>query len=166
MDTNSVETVQFNALGGADIITVHDLAGTDVRKVKLNLEGSAGAAHGDRQVQSVIVEGSNTGDVMTVSGSATKGVLVGGLAASVSITNADATDKLNINSLGGDDVVNALALNANVISFAADGGQGRDVLLGSAGGDTLLGGDDDDVLIGAAGNDRLDGGGGHNVVIQ
>ena len=31
MDTNEVETVDFNALGGADTVTVNDLTGTDVR---------------------------------------------------------------------------------------------------------------------------------------
>ena len=31
MDLNDVETVDFNALGGADTITVNDLSGTDVK---------------------------------------------------------------------------------------------------------------------------------------
>ena len=31
MDTNDVETVDFNALGGSDTVTVNDLTGTDVR---------------------------------------------------------------------------------------------------------------------------------------
>ena len=30
MDLNDVETIDFNALGGADKITVNDLTGTDV----------------------------------------------------------------------------------------------------------------------------------------
>ena len=37
MDTNGVETVQVNALGGADAITVNDLTGTDVTSVKTDL---------------------------------------------------------------------------------------------------------------------------------
>src|SRR5205085_11667249 len=32
MDLNGVETIAFKALGGADIITVNDLSGTDVTK--------------------------------------------------------------------------------------------------------------------------------------
>ena len=32
MDLNSVETIDFNALGGADNITVNDLSGTDVSR--------------------------------------------------------------------------------------------------------------------------------------
>ena len=31
MDLNGVENIQFNALGGADTITVNDLTGTDVK---------------------------------------------------------------------------------------------------------------------------------------
>ena len=30
MDTDGVELVDFNALGGADVVTVNDLSGTDV----------------------------------------------------------------------------------------------------------------------------------------
>ncbi|HEY7034373.1 MAG TPA: calcium-binding protein, partial [Thermomicrobiales bacterium] len=40
MDTNDVETVQFNALGGADHITIHDLRYTDVTQVALSLVSS------------------------------------------------------------------------------------------------------------------------------
>ena len=50
--------------------------------------------------------------------------------------------------------------------LTADGGDGDDVLIGSAGNDTLLGGAGDDVLIGGAGQDILDGGPGSNVLIQ
>src|SRR5947207_11380487 len=37
MDVNGVEHVQVNALGGADTITVNDLAETDVTRVALDL---------------------------------------------------------------------------------------------------------------------------------
>ena len=37
MDLNGVEHIQFNALGGADNITVSDLTGTDVKQVALDL---------------------------------------------------------------------------------------------------------------------------------
>ena len=41
MDLNDVEGIDFNALGGADIITVNDLSGTDVTEVNLNLAAAA-----------------------------------------------------------------------------------------------------------------------------
>ena len=44
MDTNDIETVDFNALGGADTITVNDLTGTDVTNVNLDLRHSPAPA--------------------------------------------------------------------------------------------------------------------------
>ena len=166
MDVNDVETVRFNALGGADNIVVHKLVGTDVKNVEVNLEAAPDAAAGDGQTQSVVVEGGNARDIITVSGNAERGVSVAGLAATISITGTDPADKLNIKSLGGDDIINALALDAGAMLLTADGGQGRDVLIGSAGNDTLLGRDGDDILIGAAGDDLLDGGNGEDIVFQ
>jgi Ca2+-binding RTX toxin-like protein len=85
----------------------------------------------------------------------------------VNITGAEATvDRLTVNALAGDDVVDASALSADAILFTADGGDGDDVLIGGAGNDTLLGGDGDDVLIGGPGQDILDGGSGDNILIQ
>ncbi len=52
------------------------------------------------------------------------------------------------------------------MQLVANGGDGDDVLIGSAGNDTLNGGVGDDVLIGGPGQDVLDGGTGSNVVIQ
>ncbi len=40
MDTAGIETVDFNALGGADLVTVNDLSGTDVSKVNVDLAGT------------------------------------------------------------------------------------------------------------------------------
>ena len=45
MDTNSVEQVDFDALGGADHVTVNDLTGTNVDNVNVDL-GAAGAGDG------------------------------------------------------------------------------------------------------------------------
>ena len=50
--------------------------------------------------------------------------------------------------------------------FTANGGDGDDVLIGSAGNDTLNGGAGDDVLIGGGGQDILDGGPGNNTVFN
>ena len=52
------------------------------------------------------------------------------------------------------------------ILFTGNGGDGDDVLIGSAGNDVLTGGAGDDVLIGGPGFDVIDGGPGDNVVIQ
>jgi Ca2+-binding RTX toxin-like protein len=163
MDLNGVDRIDFNALGGADTITIGDLSGTDVAAVNLNLAASNG--QGDGALDSVIVNGTNGDDVINVGGTAS-GVAVTGLRAQVNITGAEPTDKLTVNALDGDDVVTAGTLAAGAIQFTADGGNGDDVLIGGAGDDILLGGAGDDILIGGPGNDILDGGIGNNTLIQ
>jgi Ca2+-binding RTX toxin-like protein len=160
MDADGIESVVFNALGGADVTTVDDLSGTDVTNVKVDLGAADGAA--DR----VTVNGTNGADVIVAAGSAGSAI-VSGLAARVTVAGAEVpADVLAVNALGGDDVVQGSSLAADAISFAADGGPGDDVLTGGAGADVLTGGAGDDVLIGGAGADVLDGGPGNNVVIQ
>jgi Ca2+-binding RTX toxin-like protein len=164
MDLNGMEGIDFNALGGADTVTVHDLTGTGVSRVDVNLAATGGG--GDGQADSVVLEGTSGDDVIQASGDSTAAT-VSGLAALVNITGAEAAnDKLTIHALAGDDVVDGSALSAGAIRFAADGGEGDDVLVGGAGDDILTGGDGDDVLIGGPGQDILDGGTGDNIVIQ
>ncbi len=166
MDVNGVEQVNVAALGGADTVTVNDLTGTDVTGVNIDLAGTPGSATGDGQADSVIVNGTTANDAIIVAGDAS-GVAVLGLSAQVTITGAEAAnDRLTINALGGDDVVDATGLLAGVIGLTADGGDGDDVLIGSAGNDTLNGGAGDDILIGGPGQDVLDGGTGDNILIQ
>ncbi len=166
MDTNDVETVDFNALGGADTVTVNDLTGTDVTSVNTDLAGTPGGTTGDNQPDSVIVKGTNGNDAILAAGS-NGATSVAGLAATVNVTHAEpALDTLTIDALAGDDVVVASALQANAIKLAADGGAGDDVLIGGAGNDSLSGGDGNDTLIGGPGVDILDGGAGNNTVIQ
>jgi hypothetical protein len=59
MDTHGVEQVDFNALGGADVVTVHDLTGTDVKSANLDLAGTLGGTTGDGQTDRVNVIGTN-----------------------------------------------------------------------------------------------------------
>ena len=85
----------------------------------------------------------------------------------MNVTGAEAAnDRLTVNALGGDDVVDASGVAAGAIQLTLDGGDGDDILIGGDGNDVLLGGAGDDVLIGGPGNDTLDGGAGDNVVIQ
>ncbi len=164
MDLNDTEAITFNALGGADRITVNDLSGTDVTTVDINLAAANGA--GDAAADTVTVQGTSGDDVILASGDA-NGTSVLGLAALVNITGAEAAlDRLVINALAGDDVVEASGLAVGAIQLTADGGEGDDMLIGGDGNDTLAGGIGDDVLIGGAGLDILDGGPGSNVVIQ
>ena len=47
MDLNRVEQIQFNALGGADTVTVNDLTGTGVNQVAVDLASPPGSGTGD-----------------------------------------------------------------------------------------------------------------------
>jgi Ca2+-binding RTX toxin-like protein len=157
MDLNSVEHIDFNALGGADNITVNDLTGTGAKQVNLDLGANDGAA------DTVTINATGGDDVITVTEN--NGVItVSGLATEVNIANAGAGDKLVINGLDGDDVIVASGLQGG-IQLVASGGNGNDILTGSAGNDELHGDAGDDVLIGNGGVDVLDGGTGANAVI-
>jgi len=156
---NGVERVDLRGVGGSDRLTVNDLSGTAVTSLDVDL----GPADGG--VNALIVNGTNGDDVAVVSGNAS-GVAVSGLAAQVAVTPGAATDTLRVNVLAGDDVVDASSLAAGALLLTLDGGDGADVLIGSAGPDTEFGGPGDDVLLGGPGLDVLDGGPGDNVVIQ
>ncbi|MGA9925505.1 MAG: hypothetical protein WBQ29_19070, partial [Isosphaeraceae bacterium] len=166
MDMIGVEQVNVAALGGADTLTVNDLSHTDVTGVNLDLAGTPGSGVGDGQADTVIVNGTAGKDRIAVASNAGNADVLG-LAARVHIAGAEAAnDRLIVNALAGDDVVDASGLAAGAIQLTADGGDGNDVLIGSAGNDTLLGGAGDDVLIGGPGQDILDGGPGNNILIQ
>jgi Ca2+-binding RTX toxin-like protein len=160
MDLHGVETLDVNTQGGADDVTVNDLTGTDVSEVKIDL-GVNGAADG--AADTITLNATNGDDAITIVND--NGVItVRGLGADVTITDFDANDKIVINGLGGDDVIEASGLSG--MQLVANGGDGDDVLIGSAGNDVLNGGAGDDVLIGGPGLDVLDGGTGNNISIQ
>jgi hypothetical protein len=164
MDLDDVENIDFRALGGADNIVVNDVSGTDLTEVNTDLAAAGGG--GDVQPDNVIVQATNGDDVSAIAGDAS-GVAAFGLAAQVNITGAEAAnDRLTVNALAGDDVVDGSSLAAGSIQLTADGGDGNDVLIGGDGDDVLLGGAGDDVLLGGLGNDTLDGGDGDDIEIN
>ncbi len=121
MDTRSVERVDFNALGGADLATVNDLTGTDVTSVNVDLAGSLGGAAGDGQPDRVVVNATNGNDAITVTGDA-GGVKASGLAATVAVAHSEAAnDRLEINTLLGTDTVDSGGLAAGAIQLLVDG---------------------------------------------
>ena len=166
MDTDDIEVLDVNALGGTDTVRVHDLTGTDVVEVNPNLAGFLGGTDGDGAADNVSVDGTNGDDVAIVTGGPGT-VQTSGLPALVSVSGATAgSDRLTVNALGGSDVVDASALPATSALLTVNGGEGDDVLLGGAGDDVLNGEAGDDVLLGGPGNDTLDGAPGDDVVIQ
>jgi Ca2+-binding RTX toxin-like protein len=177
VDTNDVERIDFLSFGGADSIVVNDLSGTDVASVGISLFD-----FGVPDADVVTTNGTAGDDAVTVNstnGTAT----VSGLAAGVGITGVAVGDRLQINGLGGNDVIDASTTIAGTIQMLLDGGDGDDVLLGGDGDDVLIGGDGadvlfsgdgdnvlfggdgDDVLRGGTGDDVLDGGAGDDILI-
>ncbi len=121
MDTAGVERVDFNALGGADLVTVNDLTGTDVNRVDVDLAGAIGGGAGDGQADRVIVNGTNGNDAIDVSGDA-QAVKVSGLAATTEILHSEVTnDRLDVNTLPGTDTVGSAGLGAGAIQFFLNG---------------------------------------------
>jgi hypothetical protein len=121
MDTHGVERVDFNALGGADVVTVNDLRETGVSAVNVDLAGALGGVAGDGATDSVIVKGTDRNDAIDVSGDAAD-VKVSGLAATVSILHTEAAnDRLDVNTLAGNDIVNSAGLAAGAIRLFVNG---------------------------------------------
>jgi len=164
MDTHGVEQVDFNALGGSDLVNVNDLTGTDVTGLNVDLAGALGGTAADGQADHVIVNGTNGNDAITVSGD-TNGVAVSGLAAHVAIQHQDPTDELDVNALDGADSISATGLAAQAIATTLDGGAGDDRIAGGAGIETLLGGDGNDTIDGNGGNDTADLGAGDDTFV-
>jgi len=163
MDLDNVETINFRALGGVDNVSVNDLSRTDVKNVNIDL-AAAPAGGGDGSEDTIVINATSGNDVITVADN--NGVVtISGLAAQVTISGFEATDHIVVNGLGGNDVITASGLGT-AMQFTANGGDGADVLVGSAGNDILSGGAGDDVLIGNGGTDVLDAGSGNNVVIN
>ena len=156
MDTNDVERVELNALGAADLVTVNNLASTDVDVFDLDL-GVNGA--GDTTTDAVTVNGTVGEDVFQVT------LLGGDLAVrtadlDVIIDNSElANDTLTINGSSGDDGFFGGA-GTNLLTHSWNGGNNNDVLSGTPGHDFLNGDANDDVILGGAGNDTINCGAG------
>jgi RTX calcium-binding nonapeptide repeat (4 copies) len=121
MDTDGVETVDFNALGGADLVTVNDLSGTDVSNVNVDLAGVLGGATGDGAADRVLLNATNGNHTIRVNGDA-GAVKVSGLPATVNVLHPElANDRLEINTLGGGNKVDAGGLAAGAIQLFVNG---------------------------------------------
>jgi Ca2+-binding RTX toxin-like protein len=119
MDTDDVETVDFNALGGKDNVTVNDLTGTDVTQTKIDLAGALDPGAGDGADDSVIVNGTNGDDTISIDGSRS-GVDVTGLATAVSIRHEEPTDSLSVNTFAGKNSVTVNGV-AGLLQLLVDG---------------------------------------------
>jgi Ca2+-binding RTX toxin-like protein len=103
MDINDVESLVVRALGGADTVTVGDLKGTGLDSTEIALASSTG--EGDAAADTVIQNGTDRADRVDVSryGSTVQSA---GLVPRLTISGSEpANDRLQVNTLAGDDEV-------------------------------------------------------------
>ncbi len=150
MDLDNIERIAFEALGGSDNIVVNDLSKTDVQQVEIDLSATPHSGVGDGLSDTVTVTGTADADHVTVANNGGS-ITVEGLSTQVTIDSAEAAnDTLLINTLGGNDTVDASAI---LVKTTIDGGAGNDAIIGSQGADMLIGGDGNDTITGGRGND-------------
>ena len=103
MDMNGIENLALSTLGGADVVTVNDLTGTNLKRADINLGATGGS--GDGQPDIVIANGTEGPDRVQV-GTVEGNVVVTGLPAQLQVSGSEsANDGLQINTLGGKDSV-------------------------------------------------------------
>ena len=169
MDVNDVETVDYRALTGSDVLSVHDLSGTDVRTTRMD----AGA--GDARTDIVGVHGTGGADKPAVTFGAA-GVQVNGLASRVLIAGTEGpNDHLSVQAGAGNDLITARAGLGALINLRVEGGLDEDTVLAQGTGaaetfDVTNGGtfslihDAGGVLSALTENLRVDGSGGDDVI--
>jgi Ca2+-binding RTX toxin-like protein len=162
MDVDGVERVDVEALGGADTVTLNDLTGTAVQELRIDLEAVKNGGAADDKVDRVVLNGTAGDDFVSVLSSGGNLFVLG--PTFVTVERAAATDALTINTLGGDDRVEAGSVPAGAITFTADGGAGDDTLTGTDGADVLIGGDGNDFVDGQRGDDVVLLGAGNDIL--
>ena len=179
--------IDFNALGGADTITIDDLSGTGTKQVAIDLSAPPGSGIGDGAADTVIVNGTAGDDHIIVSTSGDSATVTG-LATQVSLTGAElANDRLLIDGLDGNNTLTFTGASgggeidvfpdgthvgvnqdgssvvtdiANVENLVIDGTSGDDVIRGGNGIATLT----NLTINGGAGNDTIFGGDGTDIL--
>jgi hypothetical protein len=118
MDFAGIEGVDVRALGGADQIALGDLSGTDVNAASVDLSATGGG--GDGAADTVIQNGTPDADRVGVTRTDT-GVFVNGLVPDTTITGGEAAnDRLQLNTLGGNDTVTIGSGVSDVIAPSVD----------------------------------------------
>jgi Ca2+-binding RTX toxin-like protein len=155
MDTDTIETMIYNAFGGSDNIVIGNMAGTDVTNLIVNLAASGGGA--DAFADTITINALAIGDILNVDVNASGFVVVTGLFTTVEIRNFDSRDRLIINAGDGNDTIDATGAG---IPLIINGGLGNDSLTGGNAFDTLDGGPGNDLFFRSPGGDLILSGGG------
>ena len=124
MNLDLVEQLDLHALGGADDITVDDMTGTSMERALVDLSASGDGTAGDGQGDLVTINGSNRDDHVVVT---SQGTLVGvsGLRPAADIAGSELADRLQLDTLDGDDDVTIDPSALARISVTTDLGTGQ-----------------------------------------
>jgi Ca2+-binding RTX toxin-like protein len=153
VDADDVERLDVDTIGGADIVIVSDLAGTDLKTIQ------ADVGSGDNASDGVVVSGTTGNDKIKVVGNT-----VSGLAATVTVAPAETRDRLSLSGLEGADTIDSAGVPATGIRILSDGGAGDDVVLGGPGDEVFIGGPGADVLFAGSGDNVAFGAAGDDVL--
>jgi Ca2+-binding RTX toxin-like protein len=131
-DINGIENLTLNTLGGADNVTIDDLTGTGLNHADVNLSATGGS--GDGQPDAVIVDGTDGADSVDVGSNSAGDVVVSGLATQLQVSGSEAAtgaspgDTVQVNTLGGDDLItNGIGVSGPA-AIGIDGGAGSDTV--------------------------------------
>jgi len=124
LDLGGIEQAHVRSLGGADNVSVGNLAGTGLRTADVDLRGFDG--NGDAQADTVTLSGTDAADRFTVGGADGK-LLLDGAATDVTVTAAEAQDHAKVAALGeADTISNMAAAVPGPGQIDVDGGDGAD----------------------------------------
>jgi len=153
LDLGGVETIRCLARGGVDAIGVHDVTGTGVAAVTVDLAAAAGG--GDDQSDTIYVSGTQGDDSVVLAQPAGETQVLG-LPATIRVVGHELSrDRLVLNVLGGADEVDGASLPDTAIPLTVNGGLGIDTLVGGDGADQFVGGDGDDRVFMGPGDDTF-----------
>ena len=132
----AMEQINLRALGGADTLSVGDLAGTTVRGVNIDLRGFDG--NGDAALDRVFVSGTAGPDKAVLSTDGTTGI-VDGLSVDVRATGMEPTDTVTAALLRRRRHGVRLGFPTGAVQVGADGGEGTDTATytGTSGDDQI-----------------------------
>ncbi len=123
MDFDGIEAANVRALGGADTITVDEIAGTDVKTVDVDL--SAFDGNPDASADRVVANGTDGPDQARLINSDGREA-VSGLGALTRVTGGEPLDHLVAATLGGRDEISMAVGVFGTTPFEADGGDDVD----------------------------------------
>ena len=117
-------------LGGADVLTLNSLAGTDAVTVSADLAVGGGSAAADGLGDTVVLNGTSNGSNMSAMDLPGGGTQITGSSPTIVVTNADASDKIHANLFGGLDnlTVTQTGTSGSIRRIEVDGGTEQDTI--------------------------------------